>query len=75
MSKMLEVHINNKIRKYLEKLSLIDLLQHGFRKHKSTTVIEEIAIAFDQRDLAQITFCDLIKVFDMVAHCSLLSKL
>lgn len=79
-SKIIEIIISKQLLLYLERNSLLSESQFGFRKGLSTThalikLTEEILSCYESKAFAAVTFCDLSKAFDCVAHNILIHKL
>lgn len=80
ISKVFEKVFNEKITNYLENNLIITKDQHGYRKNRSTItaiagLVQRISEAFDNREYAQVLFCDLSKAFDTVDHKILMDKI
>lgn len=80
ISKIFETVIKTRLINFFENKNILATNQHGYRTKKSTTtaltnVVLQIYEAFDNREYAQIAFCDLSKAFDSVNHKILLQKL
>ena len=79
-SKILEKVFNNRLDNFIEKHSLINDNQYGFRNNRSTSqalieLIEEITNSIDSKRYAVGVFIDLKKAFDTINHEILFSKL
>ena len=79
-SKFLERIIYNRFLDFINKKCILFLHQYGFRKHHSTCLamiqlIENITSALDKKEVAIGIVLDLSKVFDMVDHEILFTKL
>lgn len=80
LSKVLESVIYYQVCDYLEGYNILSPTQFGFRKGKSTvqaidSLIKKVLSAYENKQHAMATFCDLSKAFDCVEHHSLLDKL
>ena len=80
LSKVLEKIAHDQITEYLNKNSLLDPLQAGFRKHHSTQtallkLTEDIRIGIDNRKLTLLLLFDFSKAFDKISPTKLLRKL
>lgn len=80
LAKIFEIAIKNRIYSYIEKVGILCTEQYGYRKNKSTVIamvnlIEDVTTAFNERERALLTCCDLTKAFDCVDHHILLEKL
>jgi len=79
-SKILEYVIFFQVCNYLEVNKIISDSQFGFCKGKSTvdaihSLVKKIYNVFENKESAQVIFCDLSKAFDCVNHLNLLNKL
>ena len=79
-SKLLEKAVHYQIISYLDEHALLQMNQHGFRKHKSTStaIIELTKVIFDNynKDLhSSCLFVDYKKAFETLDHNALLQKL
>ena len=77
---MLEKIAHDHITEYLNKNSLLDPLQAGFRKHHSTQtailkLTEDIRIGIDNRKLTLLLLFEFSKFFDKISLTKLLRKL
>ncbi|XP_039285350.1 uncharacterized protein LOC120351580 [Nilaparvata lugens] len=80
LSKVLESIIHSQVCNYLKEHNILSDAQFGFRKGKSTIhaiddIMKQVLRAFEERNYAQATLCDLSRAFDCVDHDVLLSKL
>lgn len=80
ISKIYEKAAYNRLVLYLEENQVLDDIQHGFRKNKSTitaavTFIESIINSIDKNEVVVGIFMDLSKAFDSVKHETLISVL
>ena len=80
LSKIFEKHVNKHTMDYLNKYRLIHECQSGFsHKHSCQTALVKLVDQWincvDQGDLVGTMFIDFRKVFDMVDHSLLISKL
>ncbi|XP_054259331.1 uncharacterized protein LOC128984072 [Macrosteles quadrilineatus] len=80
LSKVIESVMKIQLIKYFESNHLLADAQHGFRKGRSTTtalssLVEQIADAFEAKDSVLLNMCDLSKAFDVVSHKIIVSKL
>lgn len=79
-SKILERLFDSRLETFMDKHSLLNENQYGFRKRRSTTMavldaVEEISLALDRKQYAVGVFVDLKKAFDTLDHTILLRKL
>ncbi|XP_054278295.1 uncharacterized protein LOC128996829 [Macrosteles quadrilineatus] len=77
--KVLESVMKQQLVAYFENNDLFNDSQHGFKAGRSTTsallsLVKNISDAFES-DSVHLSLCDLSKVFDVVSHDILLSKL
>ena len=77
---MLEKLFVQKLDGFIEKNSLLNENQYGFRSNRSTSsavmnIIEDIATATDSKKHTIGVFIDLKKAFDTIDHSILISKL
>lgn len=80
ISLILERHVNNHLKSYLEDNKFLYLRQSGFRSHHScqtalVNLIDEWITAIDNNSYVGTVFLDLSKAFDLVDHHILLKKL
>jgi len=80
LSKILERHVSNHMRDFLETHKLIFKMQSGFRKNHScetalTAIIDDWIEAINDKKFVGTIFLDLTKAFDLVNHSLLLNKL
>lgn len=80
LAKIFENVIFNQLSYFFEVYNLLSSQQFGFKKGCSTmsaidALVQEIIEAFEKREFAWATFCDLSKAFDCVDHNMLLYKL
>jgi len=79
LSKVFETIVKDRLLDYLSINKMLSNFQHGYLVGKSTItaitqVMNDILEAFDNREYAQIAFCDLSRAFDSVNHKTLISK-
>ena len=79
-SKILEKLSSKRLDKYIDKFSLLNDSQYGFRSGKSTALAlieltEEISSAMDEKMYTVGVFIDLKKAFDTIDHKLLIQKL
>lgn len=79
-SKIYEKVMYNRLYNFLEKNKIITDTQHGFRKHRSTSMatfklISRIMSCVDLKIPISVIFMDMSKAFDFVSHKRLISKL
>uniref|UniRef100_A0A1B6KMS7 Reverse transcriptase domain-containing protein n=1 Tax=Graphocephala atropunctata TaxID=36148 RepID=A0A1B6KMS7_9HEMI len=80
LSKIYEKVVYNRLMQFVESNNILEAIQHGFRKQKSTitavvSFIESIIEAIDRGEKVIGIFMDLSKAFDSVNHSQLLLKL
>lgn len=80
ISKIFEVLIKTRLLNYIDKHTLINKHQHGFRKARSTvtamtSILESTLEALDNKEDVELTCLDLSKAFDCINHANLLRKL
>jgi hypothetical protein len=80
LSKILERHVSNNVKYYLNKHSLTHETQSGFRSHHScetalTAILDDWINAVDENKITGTVFLDLSKAFDMIDHEILIEKL
>lgn len=80
LSKVIELIVHDQLIAYLEKNNYLNSSQFGFRRNKCTidavdAMIKDVIKAFENKDFAQATLCDLSKAFDCVDHNKLILKL
>lgn len=80
LSKILESLINNQLKAFLSRHSVLASHQSGFRAQHSTItaatlVINDIVSALDRKEHCAALFVDLTKAFDTVDHTLLIHKL
>ena len=78
--KMLEHIIHTNIMRHLEKYKVLNDEQHGFRRGRSCETqlalsVNDLAKVLDRQSQADVVIMDFSKVFDLVLHQRLLSKL
>ena len=81
ISKIIERHISDLVKEYLNRHKLLYKLQSGFRNNHSceyalTAIIDDwISAMIDKNEIVGTVLLDLSKAFDLVDHKILLSKL
>uniref|UniRef100_A0A1B6MTI7 Reverse transcriptase domain-containing protein n=1 Tax=Graphocephala atropunctata TaxID=36148 RepID=A0A1B6MTI7_9HEMI len=78
ISKVYEKIVHSQLMGFLEKHNLLDDIQHGFRKGRSSVAVEfleSIIESVDKGELSLGVFMDLAKVFDSVEHSIMIEKL
>lgn len=80
LSKLIEIVVYEQISSFFESNNILNNCQYGFRVNRSTvdaldSLIRPIYKAFEDKELAQITCCDLSQAFPCVDHSDLLLKL
>lgn len=80
LSKLIEKHITDHLKTFLEENKLLHTQQSGFRTNHScetalTAVIDNWIEAINNKNLVGTIFLDLTKAFDLVNHSILLQKL
>lgn len=80
LGKLIELLVYDQIYSFLENHNILNQSQFGFRKGKSTldaldNLIRQIHSSFENKTIAQATFCDLSKAFDCVEKEILIKKL
>lgn len=80
IGKVMEMVVQTQLRTFLANKNVLSDSQFGFRSGKSTidaidSMISRVLLAFEERQLAQITACDLSKAFDCINFNILLNKL
>ncbi|XP_053398328.1 uncharacterized protein LOC128556711 [Mercenaria mercenaria] len=80
LSKVLERHVSNTFKSFLENNSLLHPNQSGFRTSYScetalTTIIDNWIKAINEENLVGTIFLDLTKAFDLINHKLLIEKL
>ncbi|XP_068990040.1 uncharacterized protein [Neodiprion pinetum] len=80
LSKVFERAVANQLNLYLERFTLLDPFQAGFRKSHSTQtvllkVLDHIRNATDSRYVTILLLFDFSKAFDSINHCLVLTKL
>ena len=79
-SKILEKLMYNRISNFIDKHSLLNEYQFGFRQKRSTNralivLLDQITAALDKGDIVLAVFLDFSKAFDTVDHQILLNKM
>lgn len=80
ISKVIETVMKKQLISFFDTNELFINAQHGFRGGRSTTsallsLVDFITEAFENKDSALLSLCDLSKAFDIVSHDILLHKL
>ena len=80
ISKIIERHISDQVKEYLNRHKLLYERQSGFRNNHScesalTAIIDDWITAIDKNKIVGTVLLDLSKAFDLVDHKILLSKL
>lgn len=80
MAKIFEKVLKVQVCHHFEYLNLFSNSQYGFRAGRSTIqaidrMVQQLLIALENGNSAQVTLCDLSKAFDTIRHDILLSKL
>lgn len=80
IGKLLEAVVYQQVYTHFETHNLLNPMQFGFRKNKSTfqaleRLVRDIIQAFEDKAFAQATLCDLSRAFDCVDMRNLINKL
>ena len=78
--KLLEKIVHNQYMTYLEQHNILDEMQGGFRKNKSTisTIVgltDDLYTSINQGDTTSVVFIDFRKAFDSIDHQILVAKI
>jgi hypothetical protein len=78
-SKVLEKVLYNRLNDHMNRNSILDEHQYGFRNDVSTEnasyiLLNEILVAVNSKQIVRGVFCDLQKAFDCINHGVLLEK-
>lgn len=78
--KILEILIKTRLDNFLDKYSLLNNSQYGFRRNRSTiqavhSVVRDVVGGLEEGRHTAVTLCDLSKAFDCVSHDTLLEKM
>lgn len=79
-SKILEKLFTERLNNFIDKFSLLNSCQYGFRNNSSTALalidlIEEVSSSIEKKEYALAIFIDLKKAFDTIDHSILINKL
>ena len=80
LSKLIEKHVAENLKSYLNKYDLLYERQSGFRANHScetalTAIVDDWLTAIDNNEIVGTVLLDLSKAFDLVSHSLLLEKL
>ena len=80
ISKIFEHILHNQIHSYLDRFSLLDPFQSGFRKHCGTTtalvkIVDDLKLSMTTKQFSVLVLLNFSKAFDTIDHTLLLSKL
>ena len=80
LSKLLERHVAENLKSYLNEFDLLYERQSGFRANHScetalTAIVDDWLTAIDNNEIVGTVLLDLSKAFDLVSHSLLLEKL
>ena len=79
-SKVLEKLFHSRLSNFIDRYSILNDNQYGFRKNRSTSLallelVEKLTAGLDNKDITIGIFVDLKKAFDTIDHGILLQKL
>ena len=80
LSKLIEKHVAENLKSYLNKYNLLYERQSGFRANHScetalTAIVDDWLTAIDNNEIVGMVLLDLSKAFDLVSHSLLFEKL